>query len=469
MADLTIKKPLREKRADLLNYIRSNHKFLENNKQLFEIFEGDLLNKVKAILRKTLSPSYYSKIEERLIPINILRRVIDKLSKVYAKAPKRTVLVGKETDQQLLDYYVSLFDFDKRMNEADEYSNMLKGYALEPFMHTKGPRLRTLPFERFLPYSDDPIDPTEMTVFIKFMGKMPVIKKIRGRDKEVMKDIFFTYDDEEFDAFDEDLETYEPALVNNEGINPYQTIPFLYDGRSRTTVLPTMDTDTLQMSLVVPTLFSDASGVVMFQCFSIFYGIDIDLDNVTYSPNALWSLKSDARSEKQPQLNVLKPEADIDKILQFISSTFISWLETRGVRTSGIGQADVSTLSGISKIIDEMDTFEIRKANIERFRVAEKIFWEDKMPKIHNYWLSAGLAKGPAFSEEFEISIEFEEPKPMIAKKDIIAEKAMEVNSGFKSHETAIRELNPEWNDERVQEELNKISEIVITRNDGGQ
>ena len=197
-----------DKVPEILEYIESNQKFTDHNKDLYEIFEGDLFKFVDRLIQKTVAPTYYEQIRERIDPINILRRVIDKLSKVYVDPPRRKAMsLQNESDaQELLEMYEAWYKIDENMNYADEYLNLHKGYSLEPFYHIDRPKLRTLPFDRFLPKTEDMVDPTELDIFIKFLGKKRVIKAgpRGGRSKEKFVDVFFVFNREEFIAIDSD-------------------------------------------------------------------------------------------------------------------------------------------------------------------------------------------------------------------------------------------------------------------------
>ena len=65
--------------------------------------------------------------------------------------------------------------------------------------------------------------------------------------------------------------------------------------------------------------------------------------------------------------------------------------------------------------------------------------------------------EGSRFGDDFEIQIIFPEPQPKRARKDLIEEKKLEVDAGFKSRRKAIMELNPEMNSEELDKELLEI------------
>lgn len=436
---------LREKRSAIIKYVRDNSIYLENNFIVYDMFRGNLLPYVKDVLKKSLSPQYFEKIEHRLVVINILERYIKKVSVAYENHPSR--IADTPENQKILDYYIDAFAMNKKGRVADQYSHLFKGYAFEPFFDDR-PKLRVLPYDRFLPYSDNQVDPTSETVFIKTMGK----KYINGKDLNV----YYAFTKDEIDAFTEDGETYYPALEGNDGINPYNEIHFTYGNRAENELLPVQDTDIIAMSKLISVLLSDLSGANLFQCFSVLYGIDVDFENAVWSPNALWSIKSD--DNKKPEVGVIKPTVDTTEVMNFVVSVFVMWLETKGVRVGSIGSIDSGNMaSGISKIIDEMDVYKVVKDSISFFESDEKEFWQ-KMINVHNNWIDNGYIKGLGkLPDTFMVDIKFPEPQPQRQKADLIAEKKLEVDSGFKSKRKAIKELNPDMTDADLELELAEI------------
>lgn len=434
---------------DLSRFIESKKQYLGRNAQLFDIYEGNLKSYVDNILKETLSHNYYSKIRNRIYPINILKRLIDKLSRVYSEPPKREAT----SDQEILEDYITFFQFNKRMNIADEFTNLFKGYALEPVVINGKPQLRVLPFDRFLVYNDDIMDPTKMTHFLKFVGK-------KKNNKGKVIDVWFVYTKNEFLAMDSDGHVLREYMVENEGMNPYGFIPFYYSARSEHNLLPVQDTDTLELAKLLPVQLTDLAGAIMFQCFSIVYGVDVDSENMVMSPNAFWSFKSDLKSDKTPQIGTIKPQADIDKVMGFIKDTFATWLETRGIRVGSIGSTDGSNLSsGISKIIDEMDTFENVKRAIDCFTFDEYAFWQ-LQKDMHNKWIEFGELTGvKMLPDNWEVFTEFEKPRPMENRTTQIDDTIKLIDNEIISRETGRKKLYPDWTDEDLENEMKLIEE----------
>ena len=85
--------------------------YLDNNVEALEIYEGDLEDKVLRILQATLSAEYFRTICDRVIPINFMPKMIDKMAQVYSVSPKRTC----EPEQDFITDYEKWLDLDAEM------------------------------------------------------------------------------------------------------------------------------------------------------------------------------------------------------------------------------------------------------------------------------------------------------------------------------------------------------------------
>jgi len=437
---------LQQRIPELLQYIKDNDSFTSHNVKALDMYEGNLATHVLDVLKSTLNDNYYNRIKHRVIPINVLRKIIDKLSKVYLNNPIRT----DAKYQDFIDDYSSWIKINERMNIADEYANLFKGYALEPYAHNGKPKLRVIPYDRFLVKSEDSIDPLNPTTFIKFMGKR---QKMNGRGKTTAN-VYHAYTKDEFISFDSDGDVIAEDMEGNDGVNPIGRIPFVYGNRSRIDLIPQIDTDLLQMSVLIPVVLTDISGAAFFQCFSVIYTIDVDEANLSMSPNALWNLKSDAKSDKTPSLGTVKPEVDTDKILQMTASIMAFWLEAKNIKVGSIGNLNVDNASsGIAKMIDEMDTFEVRKTSIKFFENEEQELWS-LLKDMNNYWVKSNQIKYGLIGDDFDPMIEFDEPKPYISRSEELNMLVTELNNGLVTKERAIKQLYPDLPQEEIDELL---------------
>lgn len=447
---------LKEKRKQIIEYVKAHADFLKQNSEALNIYEGNLLPYIDHILKTSLSPNYYNSIKDRVLPVNILQRFIDKVSVTYSKPPLR--ISDESKNQEFVDFYVKSLSINQSGYIADAYSNLFKGYAWEPYIDKNGsPAIRELPFNSFMVMSDSIVNPEEETIFIKFMGQ-------KNEDPDSL--LLHVYTDSEFDAFYMGGAEATEYLLENKGVNTVGTIPFVYGKRQKNRLVPVLDSDMLKICKAIPVMLTDAAGAQMYQSFTQIFGIDVSFENAKIGPNVIWSLKSDRESEKNPQIGTIKPEADTDKVIQFVITVFTFWLETKGIRVGSIGSIDgANAASGISKIIDELDVWEIRKKSQEWFEKDEGELWNIKLPKIHNYWIKSGMVNpstvpGLMPETELDVRVEFEEPKPMQSRKELIDEISAELDLGTMTKEQAIKLLHPDYTEDEIAKTIR--SQLIV-------
>lgn len=440
-AKLQVQRSLPLKRAMIIAKVKEHINFLKVNAQKLDIYEGNLLPYIDQIMRTSLSPQYYNAIKDRILPVNVLQRYVEKVSVAYSKGPVRKT--EDKLAKEFLDYYSKQLDINTSGMVADSYAAMFKGFAWEPYITDDGePKLRELPFDRFLVISDSKVNPEDGNIFVKILGDP---NDINGDC------LLFAYTEKEFDAFYMNMNTAYDYLETNDGVNQFETIPFVYGKRQKNRLIPIQDTDILAFTKAIPVMLSDAAGAQMFQCFTILYGIDLNFDNLKMAPNAFWNLKSDGQTEKEPKVGTINPSADTEKVIKFIITSFILFLETKGIRVGSIGNIDAGNVAnGISKIIDEMDVNKLVNKSMDWFEKDEHELWNKKLPKIHKYWVQTGLldvAKSAPIVEDPKINVCFERPEPQLPRSEEIKNSKDELELGTVEFEDVLNTLHPEYDE----------------------
>lgn len=439
--------------VSLVEYVEDHKEFVNHNQVLFDITEGDLLTYLRRTLEAQFSGDSASIAMERAIPVNVLKRIITKLSKLYMDSPLRET--ENPNDQELIDYYVKEQGIDTFFNDANENFNTYKNCVLELYENEEKLNTRAVPSNGFLPFTFNEVDPTVPEGIIKFIRTDDNKKKI------------WIYTDEEFIAVDEEGRISRVDENGEPITNPFGVLPFAYSSRSRYLLIPKPDTDLLKMTLNIPVLLTDLAFSSMFLSNPILYTIDANADNMKLSPNMYWNLKSEDPDHK-PQVGVIKPEPDLDAQLSMIKDIMALWLQTKNIKATNIGSANVdSAASGIALLIQEMDTTEDRRSQARYFEVLEQDYWR-KLATIHNQLASTGqITERRLFSDpaNLKVNVTYGSMKVLETKSDIIKRLGEEINTGLTTKARAIRELNPGMEEKEIDELLEEIkgeSPVVV-------
>jgi hypothetical protein len=418
-----------------------------------DILEGNLEPYIVAALKRQLSTRVFSYAVDRMVPINILPRYIEKLSNIYQTGVSRAVMSGDQSDSDLLAWYEEELHMNTTMHLANKLFNACGSTLLHPYAtEEEGPKLRAIPNDRFVVCSDNVVDPLKPTMIILLAGK-------DANDREV----YWVYTEKEFAVIKSD-ETIDYVAMAEfgvpDGVNPYGVLPFIYINSSALRLMPVPDVDTLRMTEFVPVALSDLNLAAMFSTFSITHVTNGTVENLTYAPNAVWFLKSDD-PEKDPVIGTLKPEVDYQEVLNLIQSELSLWMGTKGIKSGSVGQVSVdSAASGIAKLIDEADTFEVRQGQTVNFSGGEHELWELILRDMHPVWISQGLVENRAvLSPSASVDVKFSVVPVGTQRSQLISDQKEEYAAGFTTRARAVAALNPQMTAEQVEDLLREIDE----------
>ena len=84
------------------------------------------------------------------------------------------------------------------------------------------------------------------------------------------------------------------------------------------------------------------------------------------------------------------------------------------------------------------------------------------MHNVHPYWVSQNsIEMSQLFSPNARVEVTFPEQLPMLRRGQIVKDLKTEVEAGFISRESAMKKLNPEWTEKRLDEELAAIENPI--------
>lgn len=415
---------------------------LPDFERLQDIYSGNLITYVKAELSKELSESSFKIASERIPSINLIERITNKLSKVYSDSPNRTTL--DESDNQIIQDYVVKADVQAAMSQAEIILNLNKHFALEPYLSNGSFNIRVLSPSEFTVYSDNEQNPKELTAFVKYMGS-----RLKGKKTA---NVYWIYTNDLFIIADSDLEIIQQKE------NPYKVIPFVYCNANTFKLQPSPDVDSYKNAILIPKLLTDLTYAVQYQSHSIMYGIDVDSTNLKGNPDSFWSIQSSEGENKKPQLGVLSPSVDVDKVLSLITFTVSEWLTSKGIKPGSVGNLTADNLaSGIAKIVDEADVSTVLNKNRILLAKAEKLLWT-LIGVIHNELLDTNvLAIQKGLANPLDVSITFPVQKPIQDPKEKREELKFKLDNKLTSYFRAVKEANPTLSDDEINKLIQEI------------
>lgn len=441
-----------------LDYINSEdsrkQKLDEYNK--FLVYNGKIRGLLEDAIRKEFKkPETLNELFNRLLPLNIARKVIDRLAKVYETNPVREPIDGSEFDKEAIDYYEDVLDINRIGKLANRDYKLWKKALIEMYIDDSGyPRLRTLPAHTYYAFSDSLVSPTVPDS----------IFKIVRNDKDPAKSIYQVWSEDTFVVVNgraEIMRDYMIQLNNPDMINPYGVLPFIYLVDSQIDIEPIQDDDLVAVSLAVPVLLTDTAFGIKYQSWSLVYTIGLNQGDLPSGANSVINLPFGPEGQK-PEIGHLKTEVNIDGVLKYVESIVSILLSSKGLRSSAISTnlSPDASASGIAKMIDNAELVEERKEQYGVFYKFEHDLWFKMSKILIPYWQESGklnLSIPVTFSDTFDISVQFKEPSVSITDKEKIELSKMRLDAGLSTKLMELKTIYPDKTEEELQNILLEI------------
>jgi hypothetical protein len=432
---------------------RENEKRIAHDYTRYLLYNGKLKDVVaNAISKEFLLRETVQEMINRIIPINITQKIINKLAGVYLQAPIRMPADRNPGDAELISMYEDTFKINQKMKIANRYFKLHKHCSIEPFIDRDGkPQMRVLPSHTYSLFSDDPKQPNRPTAFVKHL-------KTGTMSKKEMR--FGVWTDEEYYIVngEADVLTQEMAELGFEdGMNPYGVIPVTYIPEADDGMLyPISDDDLVSMQIAICLILTDLAFATKYQAWSVLALIGAEAENFSFNPNSVISLPEGAK------LEAIKPDADLQEVWSYVEGLIGLLLTTKNLSVGDIsGTIQAEGASGVSKLIDRSESTEDRTDQEAYFSYSEQEFWSKYAHNILPVWMQGNELSQDyrgAFSEGFELDIHFADPAPVVSDKEKIEKQRMMLDLGLTTREMAVREIMG-VDDEQARDMLARIDQ----------
>lgn len=446
-----------------IDYIQSNTASQQriNDRDRWLMYNGAIQDIVEKSILKEFKPETVKELINRLIPINVQQKIINKLANVYNEAPERYIVDGNELDNELLNNYETSMDLDSRMKEANRYFKLFKRNLSEIYLDEFGcPGIRNLPRHTYEVFSHSLVSPEIPDLVVKFIRV--------DRDPNESRFAFWT--DLEHLIVDGNGKTVAAEMVkmeNPNGINPIKILPFIYTNESTFSVNPIPDDDLLRMAIVFPLLISDLAFAIKYLSWSVVYTVGAP-GNVSFSPNSIINMDFGPNGET-PQINTVKPSVNIDETLRYIEFLIAILLSTKNLSNSAIsGTLQASNVaSGVSKALDSAESQEDKKDQQGYFYKVERQLWQKISKFMIPYWRQHGKIEpnfNREFSSSFEVNTIFRAPKVILSEREQIELSQLKIQAGLSTLQRELKYLYPDFDDHEIKDLLVEIMNEKLSK-----
>ena len=319
--------------------------------------------------------------------INVTKRIIDRISLVYMKPPKR-VYTKEETP--LLFHHK-----DFKLQRAERFTNLLDAVLIKPCVRYNEKNEPQIEYDIIWDYEpifeDDPLKPSA------FM--YPISKKDSIIDDT--PDLYVYWDKDNTFTFDQNGKIYGDEY-NPDNINPYGVLPFVEcfrDGKPESSYLDTdASTDLIQTNTLINVAETNKAANIMFQSFGYIYvnGSQLENDTLEVGPDKISFLGVDGT------MNLVSPPDTVDTITAAVTTSYKMLAQNYHIDISFV--EGTTAQSGVAIKLRNSELTDSRVSDVIRWQEVEKHLFElERLMIAVDFGKDAGELESVDFEENMEI------------------------------------------------------------------
>lgn len=402
------------------------------------------------LLAEFKDPKAVKDLLSRLVSVNIMKKIVNKLGSVYAEDPTRSAPEIDSLDSELVEEYSFVTRLNYKQKQANRYLEAFQK-NLKEIIPSKGkPFVRNLPPHQYEVFNKDSVNKAQADIVVK------IVKDSTDPNEQV----FHVWTDESFwicngSGVVNVLKMKE--LDNESGENPHKYLPYVYKTKSTDSVDPEIDDSLYRMSIALNIAMTDLFFACKYQCWSIIYTIGVT-GQINFNPSSVVELQYDQNSpNSKPEIGQIKPTVDSDKAIKLIESALNFLLSSKGLSSGSVtlGSTADSVASGVSKLLDNAEVVEGKRDQQDEMLDDEYMTWE-AFKNLSPSWISsAEKMKAPfnkQFSEDFYISISFKEPKVMVTEKERLETSAEKMRQMKTSWTRELQDFYPDYSMQQIED-----------------
>lgn len=428
--------------------------------------------------------------EMRLVPLNLLKKVVNKLAGVYKKPPQRKAT--DEKDQALVDYYVKELDLNIVMAKLNRYLVLSSNAALYIRPHKGELKANVVPNYQYslVPEKHDQCK-AGAVIFSAFTQSGRVTPNSGTQPatgvQSYSQDSSFRQGKDLVDSNERDNRDSAPFLVfwteeqhfttNGEGlvleaegippemqaVNPIEELSVVLVARDRDNeVWAKQGEDLIDGTIAIQMGWTDVMTIAKHQGFSLLTVTSPEKPqklNIGIN-RAIWNKQT--ADGKAASVGYVTAQSNLEAYKGLLSELLGLLLSTNGMNPGSVSGGNPQTFtSGFHALIAAADSLEAVEADKPVMLKAEREAWE-LIALWHNWMFEQNMLEPEMrvlgkFSEKFDISIQFADIKPLESEDDVIKRIQSLRTMGLLTRLDAMKKLNPELSDDQAKAKLAEI------------
>lgn len=438
--------------------------------------------------------------EMRLAPVNLLKKIVNKRSGVYKRAPLR--LAEDPKDQDLVKFYEDKLKLNTLMQKANRYYTLQSNCGI--YCRPMGNKLVSSVITPYLysiianSYERSEIDGYVLNNFVESglatpSNNLPSATGVQGysqdpgfgggkQDKvasnekqnemECRRYVFWT-DHEHFTTdykgdrlLFEGMDPEDPQLF----VNPIGKKPIVNLAKERDAeVWASQGEDMIDLTIALQLGWSDLLTIAKHQGFGTLTVISEEEPKklVVGVNRAIW-LKATPNAPT-PSISYVQANSPLTEYKELLMELLGLLLTTNDMEPNSIsGKASTTNYtSGFHALIAMSDNLEAIELDKPAMLEAEKEHF-DIIARWHNLMFDFNMLEDDAralgkFSDEFKLTVQFADIKPLESEDEKLSRIKQKIDMKLTTRKEALKVLNPDLSDKQIDDKLKMIDEELST------
>ena len=370
-------------------------RWMQSRDKAYDYYKG----RTEAYTKKFFSDKIIKEVE--CANVNITKRVIDRISLVYMKAPIRDY-----SNENVIDFF---YHKDFKMQRAERLCNLLECILLKPTW--RNDRIEYDIIRDWEPmFGDDPLNPYAITYPLQ----------VRSSVLDTTAELWSYWDLENHFIYEKGT---GKKIVDNENIdmiNPYSMLPFVdcyRDGKPEASYYDTdASPDLIATNAIINQAEFNKAANNMFQSFGIGYitGSNIEKDKLEIGQDKWTFLGHDGA------INMVSPPNSVPALTDSIKESYKMLAQNYHLSISFVD--GTSAESGVALRLRNQELMDSRRSDVERWKQIEK-----KMFEVESIIIAIEQGKDAGFL----LGIDYEESTEILSDEEQRAKWDWELSNGL--------------------------------------
>ncbi len=459
-----------ETRKQIVEFIQSTKNVKRKHEAFkrYECYKDQTDKYVIELLKNTFSEKTVTEMSYAIPNIPLVRKIVDKLARVYSNGVKRSSNNRKLT--LTIEELTKELDVNSAMKKQNRFLKLQKNGMIFPRpypVYTINPNgieevKYDIALDVLLPFLYDVIpnknNPTQPMVLI--LSDYETGETVEHKEYIVWTNNYhFTMNE-------------EGVIVQGDGVNPIGTFPGIDFAIDRDgSFWATGGNDLVDGSIKINAVIANVNHIAVVQGYGQFWVKGSDLQkSYEMGPNKAILLEyKEVEGQAEPEIGFATANPPLDQLRQLFETYIALLLTSNNLSTSGISaqlSGGIGATAAVSLLVDKAESVEDVRDQEQIFHDKEPLVWE-----LVGKWLNVYGTKKllvprlQKFSlpESFDVNLKFDPPSAIMTENERLNNIKLRKELGINTMIELIQKDDPSLDEKQAEEKLQKLMDEKLS------